>query len=83
MRFKMRFLLLLIATSLVASCSHIPRPSFIENRDTKYLSARSIPPLRIPPGVSSNAFINYYPIPDRHYPPGTENVSIVPPGLAA
>lgn len=82
MTFRMCFLLLLFSLILVG-CSRIPRPSFIENRDTKYLSARSIPPLRIPPGVSSNAFNNYYPIPDRHYSVSAENVSIVPPGLSS
>ena len=74
---------LLFLMVLIISCTHIPRPSFIENRNTHYLTAKNSPPLRIPPGLSSSAFDNYYPVSDRAYPESLKNVSIVPPGLAS
>lgn len=80
MTFRIRFLLLLVPIVLT-SCAHFPRPSFIANRDTHYLTAKRIPPLRIPPGVASNVFQNYYPVSEREYPEYAKNVSILPPGL--
>jgi len=74
------FVLLLLPIFLIG-CSSIPKPSFIQYRDKHYLSARSIPPLKIPPGISSDAFQNRYPIPDRNYPESAKTVSIEPPGL--
>lgn len=77
----LRFLFFLFMSMVFSSCAHFPKPSFIANRDTHYLTAKSIPPLRIPPGLSSNAFQNYYPIPDRDYPEYAKNVNLLPPGL--
>jgi uncharacterized lipoprotein len=55
--------------------------SIMQNRDKQYLSARSVPPLRIPPGVSAAPFQAQYPVPSRTYPLAEKEVSIVPPGL--
>lgn len=73
---------LLILTSLLilVSCTHY-RPPFIQNRHKEYLTATSIPPLKIPPGISSDAFKTYYPVPYRSYPPSTYTVNTLPPGL--
>lgn len=66
---------------LLTSCSHIPANNVIIHRDQQYLTARSIPPMRVPPGLSSDKFQNAYPVSDKTYPENQENVSIVPPGL--
>lgn len=76
-----RIILFGVCATLLTACSWMPKPSFIQNRDLVYLSAKSVPPLRIPPGLESNEFHNYYPIPDRGYPGGAMNVSLSPPGL--
>ena len=55
--------------------------SIMQNRDKRYLSARSTPPLRIPPGVSTIAFHEEYPVPNRSYSDAQKEVSLVPPGL--
>lgn len=78
--FTRLFLLLLCSTALI-SCTYIHKPAFIQNRDTHYLTARSIPPLRMPPGISSYAFQSYYPVSDRYDPESAKSVSLVPPGL--
>lgn len=82
MRSIIRALLLVVALPMVLiSCSYISKSSITQNRDKGYLAARSIPPLRIPPGLSSKDFHNQYPVSDRQYPRAVEDVSIMPPGL--
>jgi uncharacterized lipoprotein len=51
-------------------------------RDKEYLSARSIPPLRVPPGIATSSFHAAYPVSDRQYSRSAEEVSLVPPGLS-
>jgi uncharacterized lipoprotein len=80
MTFATRFLIVLLPLAL-AGCSYIT-PSSFKNRDREYLSARSIPPLKIPPGISSSAFHNSYPVSSRQYPRAVEDVSLLPPGLS-
>ncbi|MCW5582777.1 MAG: hypothetical protein KIT56_02640, partial [Gammaproteobacteria bacterium] len=63
------------------SCSYVSKSSFIQNRNKTYLSARSIPPLKIPPGITSGAFQNAFPVSDRQYPESAKDVNIIPPGL--
>lgn len=65
---------------ILSGCSTI-KNQIIVDRDTHYLSARSIPPLKIPPGTSSRSFHSYYPVSDRCYPECEKNVPVVPPGL--
>ena len=81
MRLIMRLFLSLILV-ILTGCSYISKPSFIQYRDKHYLTAQSIPPLRIPPGISSDAFQNRYPVSDRYYPQSAKDVSIEPPGLS-
>lgn len=78
MKWLTHVFLLLLSTQLVGCAYH---PSFLQNRDTEYLTAQSIPPLRIPPGIASEAFRSYYPVAHRQYPETAKNVSLVPPGL--
>lgn len=77
----MRLLLLFSLSFLLISCGYVKKPDFIQNRNTEYLKARSVPPLRIPPGVSTGDFSAKYPVSDRYYPESAKNVSIAPPGL--
>lgn len=79
MKLSQYFLIILCA--ILSSCSYISSSYFVRNHDKTYLQARSIQPIRVPPGLSSNAFDTTYPVPDRDYPAGTKDVSLVPPGL--
>jgi uncharacterized lipoprotein len=74
---------ILIITSLVVptGCAYFKKNSPIQNRDKLYLSAKSTPPLRIPPGLSSDAFESSYPVSDREYSKTAQDVKIIPPGL--
>ncbi len=74
-----RLLILFLCVTLM-SCSYISKP-FSQNGHTDYMKAQSIPPLKMPSGVASNGFQNYYPVSDRTYPKSAVDVSIIPPGL--
>lgn len=77
----MKRILVLLIPVLMTSCAYLPSSAHISSRDKAYLSARSIPPLRIPPGVASSALVNSHPVSDRAYPLSQEDISVVPPGL--
>ena len=82
MNVALRVLLLcLLLPGILMGCSYISKSSFSQNRDKTYLYARSIPPLRIPPGIANSAFHSAYPVSYRTYPMSVEDVSVVPPGL--
>ncbi len=72
---------ILVLPLLLSSCAYVNKQSILSNRDRQYLSAKSIPPLRMPPGISSDAIQNQYPVSDQYYPESAKRVSIVPPGL--
>lgn len=78
---KLRFVICLLLSMSLVACSYIHTPAFIKNQDNKYLTANSIPPLRIPPGVSGYALDNTYPVSDKTYPAAEKNISLIPPGL--
>ncbi len=78
MKLVIRFILVATVLSLTG-CSYLS--SSLEYRDKAYLKAKSIPPLRIPPGVASSSFENSYPVSNRQYPIVQEDVSTTPPGL--
>jgi uncharacterized lipoprotein len=61
MKIITRSTLCLLALSL-AGCSYFSSASNSHTRDKSYLTSRSIPPLRIPPGVSSSQIHNEYPV---------------------
>jgi len=64
------------------ACSYIyGNNGVIINRNTDYLKARSIPPLRIPPGISSSTIHAEYPVPDRQYPGSLTKPDLTPPYL--
>ena len=78
---KMTTLLITAFAVFLTGCSYLPHPSFVQNRDKAYLQARSIPPLKIPPGISSTKIDTYYPVSDQTYPTSMTDVSLLPPGL--
>ena len=53
----------------------------IQNRDKEYLNAHSIPPLKIPPGLSSTTIQSHYPVSERNYPESKQQVDLTPPNL--
>lgn len=73
--------IIFLSALMLTGCHFIKKPAFLDKRNKEYLTATSIPPLKIPPGLSSSTFYNQYPVPYREYPPGTLCVSTVPPGL--
>jgi len=80
MKFVIRLLIGLLSFVLVG-CSYISKSTFSQNKDRSYLNAKSIPPLRIPPGVAGSSFHAAYPVSDKTYPVSAEDVSLIPPGL--
>ncbi len=58
----------LAAVLCLSGCSYFSSASKMQAQDKNYLSARSIPALKIPPGVSSNSFDNDTGIKTAHTP---------------
>lgn len=73
---------LILAVSALTGCTSFRNHSFIENRDTDYLYATSIPPLIIPPGLSSSTIKAHYPVSTHSYPPCVQRINLTPPELA-
>lgn len=80
MKILMRSSILLLLLSLT-SCSYFSTASVMNSQDKNYLSARSIPPLRIPPGISTTTFESDYPVSDKSFPVSQLQVNLTPPGL--
>ena len=74
---------LVLSTTLLSltGCTYFSTPPIIQGRDKAYLSANTIPPLRVPPGLSASGFRNDYPIPNYSYPDSAKAVSTIPPGI--
>jgi uncharacterized lipoprotein len=75
--FRLGILLLFLS---LGSCSYVSGNMVIQKREKRIMEAQSIPPLKIPPGISSSEFYSKYPVPPRTYSEPTE-VSLIPPGL--
>jgi len=80
MFFHRSLYLCLLGVFLLTGCSFTNEHGFF-NRDTAYLQANSIPPLRIPSDVSAKPFQNKYPLPYKNYPDSAKKVDLTPPGL--
>ncbi len=76
-----KLVLSLLTLFLLSGCSCIKNNKYIQNRDRDYLCAQSIPPLRIPCGLSNSTIQTKYPIPDRCYTDCQKQVDLTPPGL--
>lgn len=81
MHHYVKLFFLILATLVIASCSTLYGSGVIQNRGTDYLKANSIPPLKIPPGLSSSSIDELYPVSDRDYPESSKEVNLKPPGL--
>lgn len=77
----MKFLINLLIISSVICLTACTRSEPFTGRDKQYLAARSVQPLRIPPGISSSQFHEEYPVSDHYYPEKVKEVSLIPPGL--
>lgn len=76
-----RNILIIFLMLILTSCSRLyGERGLIPNRDTDYLRARSIAPIKIPPGYSSDTIHSEYPISERSYP-GNPKPDLIPPGL--
>lgn len=69
--------LTILLLSLLTACSY----THIGNRDNAYLTAQSIPPLQIPPGLSSDSISEDYPVADRSYSHAPVKPNLIPPEL--
>lgn len=73
-------LFILLLPVLLTGCSYFSSPPIV-GKDRAYQEARSIPPMRVPPGLNSDFFHATYPVSDRNYPNDQKVVNITPPGL--
>lgn len=81
MQHYLKIIFLSVLTATITSCSHIyGEEGLIRSRDTTYLQAKSIPPLHIPPNLSSSKIQTYYPVSNTHSI-RKENVDLTPPEL--
>lgn len=74
-----KFFILTILLLTLTSCGYTS--GVIQNRDKEYLSAQSIPPLKMPPGLSSATIQSRYPVSERDYPESKQEVNLLPPDL--
>ncbi len=82
MRLLNKILLALCIVASLTSCSKFyDNQNVIQNRETDYLKAKSTPPLRIPPGLSSSTISAHYPVSDTEYPGSNVQVNLTPPEL--
>lgn len=72
---------ILLSALPLAGCSYFDSASNIQLRSNDYMTAHSIKPLSIPPGVSSSKIHNEYPVANRSYSQKELKVGITPPGL--
>ena len=81
MNFALRLFIICFLSVTLIGCSYLSKSSFSQNRDKTYLYAKSIPPLKISPGIASSSFHAAYPVSYQTYPIAAEDVSVEPPGL--
>ena len=72
-----------LSAVLLAGCSTIPQNyQVFRDNSNDYLQADSLPPMKIPPGYSSNTVDSYYPVPHANKlsnkPP-----SLLPPNISS
>jgi outer membrane protein assembly factor BamC len=66
----------------LSSCAHVyGDKGIIKDRETDYLKAESIPPMKIPPNFSSSSIHENYPVSSQTYPGRQKNVNLTPPEL--
>jgi uncharacterized lipoprotein len=79
---KIKIIGLLTSVLFLSGCSYIyGNNGIIINRNTDYLKARSIQPLKMPPGTSSSTIHAEYPVPDRQHQGSLTKPDLTPPYL--
>lgn len=79
---QLKLLFVLSVLFITASCSQIyGEQGVIKGRDSEYLQAKSIPPLKLPPGSSASAVEEHYPVSAKDFPESSKRVSLIPPEL--
>jgi uncharacterized lipoprotein len=77
-------ILLVVAFSTLTGCSYIKNPSIhYKNRDSAYLNATTIAPMKIPPGISSPPFSSHYSVSDNNLGDEVKPVNIDPLALTS
>lgn len=66
---------------VLSACSYLSNNKIVSSRDSAYLKAKSIPPITVPPGLSSAAIHDEYPVPNRAYSDAAKKVNLMPPEL--
>jgi uncharacterized lipoprotein len=78
----LKFLFLSSLVVTLTACSHVyGEHGVLKDRDNEYLKARSIPPLRIPPGYSSDQIEAKFPVSTGNYSLADAKVELTPPGF--
>lgn len=78
----LRYLFVLASLLVVCSCSHVyGENGVIKDRETDYLKAESIPPLKLPPGYAGHSLEEHYPVPMKNYPSADKRIDVAPPEL--
>jgi len=68
--------------ALLCGCAHIyGKNGFMHNRETDYLQAQNIAPLKIPAGYSSDTMQTLYPVSEKTYTANQTQVNLTPPDL--
>lgn len=71
----------LLSVIILNGCCYIyGEKGIIQHRDTDYMRAYSIPPLRIPPCLASSTIQAHYPVSERYYGP-LKRIDLTPPEL--
>jgi uncharacterized lipoprotein len=70
--------------TVITACSHLYGDhGVIKNRDTDYLKAQSIQPIKIPAGYSSDSMESLYPVSDKQFSTSQMKANLTPPELYA
>jgi uncharacterized lipoprotein len=81
MHLLVRFFILMCSLSLT-SCSYLSSgKNAIGGRNQAYLSAKNMPPLRMPPDISFNTFHAAYPVSSQPASQAEKQPDLTPPGL--
>lgn len=75
-----KILLYILFSLTLTGCSYFSQHSY-HKRDKEYLTAQSVPPLSVPPGITLEKIQTFYPVSSTDYPESAKKVNLTPPGL--
>lgn len=76
---KMFFLSVCVVS--VSACASLQHKQILSHRDTQYLSAVNLSPLKVPPGMAPLDTQTQMMIPVRQNSAASKKVNLIPPGL--